>query len=293
MHVRVSLQPTRCDWQELLREWPTSWTTGGSTTATSPASPWHWIPFSSPKCSRSLSPMTADRSLIARLAAHEWWAKTTDSTARTEPARRALLDRFEREVDPDGVLPSHERARRAAHACKAYFTRLALRSAHVVRPPKVPGEPMRVQPSRQASYQRERVTLRSSERQHSADSPENLNQDSTERCDLHPRRTTAARDTSPLRPRWQRAVRAGSSAPTGLPSGGEEDRLLHPHRDGAARASRRGPRKPSRSKTSRGYRAALRRSRRPDVRTSGRPDVRAEMITRRCWPTTPRSPLLS
>jgi hypothetical protein len=60
--------------------------------------------------------MTADRSLIARLAAHESWARTTDPGARTEPARRALLDRFEGEVDPDGVLPPDERARRAAHA---------------------------------------------------------------------------------------------------------------------------------------------------------------------------------
>jgi hypothetical protein len=77
--------------------------------------------------------MTADRSLIARLAAHESWARTTDPNVRTEPARRALLDRFEREVDPDGVLPPDERTRRAAHARKAYFTRLALRSAQARR----------------------------------------------------------------------------------------------------------------------------------------------------------------
>jgi len=73
------------------------------------------------------------RSLIARLAAHESWARTTDPTARTEPARRALLDRFEREVDPDGLLPLDERTRRAAHARKAYFTRLALRSPQARR----------------------------------------------------------------------------------------------------------------------------------------------------------------
>ena len=82
---------------------------------------------------RNLSPMAADRSLIARLAAHESWARTIDPSARTEPARRALLDRFEREVDPDGVLEPAERARRAAHARKAYFTRLALRSAQARR----------------------------------------------------------------------------------------------------------------------------------------------------------------
>ena len=34
-------------------------------------------------------------------------------------------------VDPEGVLPEAERAIRAAHARKAYFTALALRSARV------------------------------------------------------------------------------------------------------------------------------------------------------------------
>jgi hypothetical protein len=82
---------------------------------------------------RSLVSMTADRSLIARLAAHESWANTADPSARTAPARRAMLDRFERQVDPDGVLSPAERARRAGHARKAYFTRLALRSAQARR----------------------------------------------------------------------------------------------------------------------------------------------------------------
>lgn len=77
--------------------------------------------------------MTADRSLIARLAAHESWANTADPAARTAPARRAMLDRFERQVDPDGVLSPAERARRAGHARKAYFARLALRSAQARR----------------------------------------------------------------------------------------------------------------------------------------------------------------
>ena len=44
-----------------------------------------------------------------------------------------MLDRFEREVDPDGVLSPEERARRAGHARKAYFTRLALQSAKARR----------------------------------------------------------------------------------------------------------------------------------------------------------------
>jgi hypothetical protein len=69
------------------------------------------------------------RSLQARMAAHSLHARVADAAAHTAPARRAFLDRFEREVDPDGVLKPEERARRAEHARKAYFLKLALASA--------------------------------------------------------------------------------------------------------------------------------------------------------------------
>ncbi|MEJ7703485.1 MAG: hypothetical protein WKF47_07410 [Geodermatophilaceae bacterium] len=75
----------------------------------------------------------AQRTLRARLAAHTSWANTADPAARTAPARAASLARFEREVDPDGNLNPAERARRADHARKAYFTRLALKSAQARR----------------------------------------------------------------------------------------------------------------------------------------------------------------
>jgi len=75
----------------------------------------------------------AQRSLRGRLAAHERWARTSDTSAATAPARRAFLDRFERAVDPDGVLAPAERARRAEHARKSYFLRLALKSAQARR----------------------------------------------------------------------------------------------------------------------------------------------------------------
>lgn len=71
--------------------------------------------------------------LAGRLGAHVSWANTEDRAARTAPARQAFLDRFEREVDPDGVLSIQERAVRAEHARKAYFTRLALRAAQARR----------------------------------------------------------------------------------------------------------------------------------------------------------------
>lgn len=80
-----------------------------------------------------MSTTPADRSLIARLAAHEKWAQTPDATAATQAARTALLDRFDRQVDPDGTLPPEQRARMAASARKAYFTRLAYKSAQARR----------------------------------------------------------------------------------------------------------------------------------------------------------------
>lgn len=74
-----------------------------------------------------------ERTLRARLAAHESWAATADPAKRTAPARKAALDRFERQVDPDGALDPAERQRRAESARKAYFTRLALASTKARR----------------------------------------------------------------------------------------------------------------------------------------------------------------
>lgn len=64
-----------------------------------------------------------------RIGAHISWSRTIDRTARTEPGRKGFMARFEREVDPDGVLSEGERARRAEHARKAYMQKLALASA--------------------------------------------------------------------------------------------------------------------------------------------------------------------
>jgi hypothetical protein len=74
----------------------------------------------------------AERSLRARAAAHQLHAKH-DSREITANARAAFLDRFEKEVDPEGVLPEAERRRRAEHAKKAYFAGLALKSARARR----------------------------------------------------------------------------------------------------------------------------------------------------------------
>lgn len=77
-----------------------------------------------------------ERSLVASIAVHESWAQTEDRTARTAPARKAFLDRFEHLVDPDGTLSPDERAKRAENAKKAHFQRLALKSAQARRRPK-------------------------------------------------------------------------------------------------------------------------------------------------------------
>ncbi len=69
-----------------------------------------------------------ERVLRARMAAHLLHAQVKDPAGHTASARAAFLSRFEREVDPDGVLEPTERFRRAEHAKKAYFLRLALAS---------------------------------------------------------------------------------------------------------------------------------------------------------------------
>jgi hypothetical protein len=73
------------------------------------------------------------RRLIARIGAHRSWAQTEDRSARTAPARKALLDRFDREVDPDGKLPLQERAKRAENARKAYYLQMSLKAADARR----------------------------------------------------------------------------------------------------------------------------------------------------------------
>lgn len=79
-----------------------------------------------------MSSMTPEqRRLRAQVAAHTSWANTSDPAARTANARKAGLDRFEQQVDPDGMMDPAERARRAEHARKAYFKTLALKSAKV------------------------------------------------------------------------------------------------------------------------------------------------------------------
>lgn len=63
-----------------------------------------------------------------RLGAHIAHSRN-DPRAMTAAARGAFLSSFERQADPDGILPVAERMRRAEHLKKAHFLRLAMKSA--------------------------------------------------------------------------------------------------------------------------------------------------------------------
>jgi hypothetical protein len=67
----------------------------------------------------------AERSLRARLAAYALHAQH-DPRETTANGRAAFLARFDREVDPEGLLEPDERRRRAEQARRAYFARLSL-----------------------------------------------------------------------------------------------------------------------------------------------------------------------
>ena len=76
---------------------------------------------------RGLTPR--QRSRRARIAAHVSWSNTADRKGRTEPATKGFLARFERQVDPLGVLPIEVRQQMASHARRAYMLQLAEKSA--------------------------------------------------------------------------------------------------------------------------------------------------------------------
>jgi len=80
--------------------------------------------------------MTGDKSkermMRGRIGAYVLHSRY-DSRELTKAARAAFESKFEREVDPDGVLLLEERLRRAEMARKAHYARLALKSAQARR----------------------------------------------------------------------------------------------------------------------------------------------------------------
>ena len=65
--------------------------------------------------------------LRASIAVHTMWSRCDDRASRTEAAREAAFARFERQVDPEGLLPPQERRQRAESARRAHMRSLALR----------------------------------------------------------------------------------------------------------------------------------------------------------------------
>jgi hypothetical protein len=75
--------------------------------------------------------LSATRSLVGRVGAETLHSKYggREITQQARDASPGSDSYWDRQVDPDGVLDPQERARRAGHAKKAYFARLALKSA--------------------------------------------------------------------------------------------------------------------------------------------------------------------
>ena len=66
--------------------------------------------------------------LAGRIGAFAQQARN-DTRETTEAARRAFKNSFLDEVDPEGKLPEGERQRRAEAARRAWYSRLAMKSA--------------------------------------------------------------------------------------------------------------------------------------------------------------------
>ena len=71
----------------------------------------------------------AVRSLRAQIAANTRWAVEPDRRAAVAPALAGQRQRFEKLVDPEGLLSPAERDRRVANARRAHMARMSLASA--------------------------------------------------------------------------------------------------------------------------------------------------------------------
>lgn len=77
-----------------------------------------------------------DRRQIAKIAANTRWAREQDRSTATQAARDGLYRKFEDQVDPERKLPEEERGKRVENARKAYYQRIALKSAQARRAKK-------------------------------------------------------------------------------------------------------------------------------------------------------------
>lgn len=98
---------------------------------------YHWDCFQRAevqhRAKQDAGPTASERSIRGRIGAYTRWANTEDRYMATRPAREGFYAKFEREVDPEGRLTPQERTKRAEFARKAYYQRLALKSAQARR----------------------------------------------------------------------------------------------------------------------------------------------------------------
>lgn len=73
------------------------------------------------------------RRQIARYGAHVSWARTPVRAERMAPANAAREAKWEREVDPGGVMSPDDRRKAAASARKAYYLDLARKGVEARR----------------------------------------------------------------------------------------------------------------------------------------------------------------
>ena len=74
-----------------------------------------------------------ERRLIASIAAYSKHALVDGRTATAAARHASHVTRFQKLVDPEGILTDAELARRVEAARKAHFRRLALKSAQARR----------------------------------------------------------------------------------------------------------------------------------------------------------------
>ena len=80
-------------------------------------------------------PCTPDeRRIRAQIAGHARWTKA-DREAERERAGDRVLQRFAKEVDPDGVLSPDERYQRAENARNAHMLRMRLAASRARQQP--------------------------------------------------------------------------------------------------------------------------------------------------------------
>jgi hypothetical protein len=98
---------------------------GSSMPADAPTPPWS-VAVGTQLGGQFMTP--GERTLRARAAAYAMLAKHGSRKAALK-GQAALLAKFERQVDPNRLLPPEERRHRALNARRAHMARLALASA--------------------------------------------------------------------------------------------------------------------------------------------------------------------